>query len=143
MISTPIRLRWAYDPAGWTEAPWHAQDEENGHGATWAPALDAVETEDAYLLHAEIPGVKTEDIEITWDEGTLTLSGTRAGHAFENARTLYSEMHAGAFRRRVRLPAQIDASRIEARMDNGILLMRVPKAETARRRRIEVQTAAS
>ena len=106
----------------------------------WSPLVDVEETEDAYVLEAELPGVKERDIELELVDNQLVISGEvkereRTGILRRRAR------RTGRFEYRVSLLGEFDADRIEANLAEGVLTVRVPKGERAKRRRIEVQTS--
>ncbi len=106
----------------------------------WAPAVDITERKDAYLVAAELPGVGTDDLEITFQDGLLTIQGERrqAGDA-AGEKVHRAERRYGAFRRSITLPSHVQADRIEASAQDGVLLIRVPKAEEVRAKRIQVR----
>jgi HSP20 family protein len=118
---------------------------QQGEGAgpqarAWAPALDISERKDAYLVSVELPGIKPDQIDITLEDGLLTLSGEREFTA-ESAEQQFHrvERRYGSFRRAITLPNQVQADAIEAHFEDGVLTVRVPKAEEARPKRITVQ----
>ncbi len=116
----------------------------NGRGLpppdAWAPTVDIIENDSAYLVTAEIPGVRKEDIHITLEEGVLTIAGERKQEQTEKTRKLHRlERSYGAFSRSFGLPENIDAEKIEARYRDGVLAVAVAKSETARPRHIEVR----
>jgi HSP20 family protein len=144
MISTPIRFRSVLDPVTpLLRVTWPEQNgavETNGH-TKWSPALEVRETEDAFTILAELPGVKPEEMELLFEGGYLMIRGERRPLAMENgARVHCAEFRTGEFHRSVRLPAHVDADGIEARFEAGLLYVRVPKAEVARPRRISIST---
>jgi HSP20 family protein len=99
--------------------------------------LDVAETDEGYVVRSSLPGVRPEDIEITAQGNTLTIRGEcRPATAPEGHRVLVRECWAGEFSRSVTLPGPIDVNRAEARCENGILIVTLPKAESARPRRI-------
>src|SRR5204862_69998 len=101
-----------------------------GSAQTWAPAVDITERKDAYLVSAELPGVGIDDIEITFQDGLLTIQGQRhAGHDSSEERVHRAERRYGAFRRSIMLPTHVKADAIEASTQNGVLQVLVPKAE--------------
>jgi HSP20 family protein len=110
----------------------------------WAPALDITERRDAYLVAAELPGVGTEDVEITFQDGLLTIQGERR-HAADAAgeKVHRSERSYGPFRRSITLPSHVQADMIEASAQDGVLLILVPKAEEAHAKRIHVRAGKS
>jgi HSP20 family protein len=104
-------------------------------GAGWAPLVDIEEQDDAYVLEAELPGVKREDVNIEVAGNELTI-GDRKDQGALRRRT----RRTGRFEYRVRLPEQGDASKIEASLDQGVLTVRVPKSERAQRQKIEIKS---
>lgn len=112
-----------------------------GNGSTlgsFAPPTDLYETEDAYVVESELPGLTRDDIEVSLEDGTLSISGRREETAEEKSYRR-RERAEGRFERRFRLPRSVEAEDVEARMENGILRVRVPKAAEARSRKIEVE----
>jgi HSP20 family protein len=108
----------------------------------WAPALDISEQKDAYVVSVELPGVSPEDLDITLEDGLLTLQGERRFEQESSDRQWHRiERRYGSFRRAITLPSQVQADSIEANFDNGVLTVRVPKAEEAKPKRIEVRTS--
>jgi HSP20 family protein len=108
-------------------------------GGAWAPPVDIEETEDAWLIEAEIPGAKRDDVDIEVNENELEISGEikeRERKGILRRRT----RRVGRFEYRVTLPTPIDRDSIDATLDEGVLTIRVPKPEGARRHRIEIGT---
>ena len=118
---------------------------QGGETATtrmWAPALDISERKDAYLVTVEVPGVKPEDLEITLEDGLLTIQGERQFTADSSDQQFHRvERRYGAFRRSITLPSRVQADAIEASFDNGLLQVVVPKAEEAKPKKISVKAA--
>jgi HSP20 family protein len=119
----------------------HAQQGSGRAGtAAWAPALDISERKDAYLVTVELPGVEAEDLEVTLEDGLLTIQGERYfAHNSSEQRFHRVERRYGAFRRSITLPAQVRAEGIQALADNGVLQILVPKREEATPKRIKVR----
>jgi HSP20 family protein len=120
----------------------HAQQQGNGRAATtaWAPALDISERKDAYLVTVELPGMTAEDLDITMEDGLLTIQGERQFTADSSEEQFHRvERRYGAFRRSITLPAHVLAEQIEASFEDGVLLILVPKAEEAKPKRIQVR----
>jgi HSP20 family protein len=116
--------------------------QEYRHGsftAAWAPAVDIYERKDAYLVAAELPGVRIDDIEITFEDGLLTIQGQRnlAPDSSEE-RVHRAERRYGAFRRSITLPLPVNSDSIEASTQDGVLQIMVPKAAGGHAKRIEV-----
>ncbi len=105
----------------------------------WSPALDVIERDEQYVLRADVPGVREEDISVELDGSVLTISGRReAEHDEQRAGYHRVERVAGEFSRSLTLPEGIDADRIEASYDRGVLEVRVPKPEQAKPRKVEI-----
>ena len=105
-----------------------------------APALDISERKDAYLVTVELPGVEADDLQITLEDGLLTIQGERHfAHDSSEQQFHRVERRYGAFRRSITLPAQVQADQIEATFDNGVLEIVVPKMEEATPKRIQVR----
>jgi HSP20 family protein len=108
--------------------------------ATWTPLVDIEEEDDAYVIEAEVPGAKREDIGIELQGNELSITGEikereRKGIVRRTTRRV------GRFDYRVTLPTHVEAQNIDATLSDGVLSVRIPKAEQAQRRRIEVKTA--
>ncbi len=107
--------------------------------ASWSPLVDIEETDDAWLVEAELPGVKQEDINVELSDSELAIWGElkereRRGILRRRTRRM------GHFDYRVTLPGDAESDRIEASLDEGVLTVRIPKPERARRRRIEIKS---
>jgi HSP20 family protein len=104
-------------------------------------SMDIYETPDAYEIEASVPGVKPEDVEITLNNNVLTIRGeTKMENEKEEKNYHLRERRVGAFVRSITLPTSINADAIEAHYDNGVLKLRLPKAEEAKPKRIQVQS---
>jgi HSP20 family protein len=120
----------------------HGQQQGSGQTTTtaWAPALDISERKDAYLVTVELPGVEADDLDITLEDGLLTIQGERQfAHDSSEQQFHRVERRYGAFRRSITLPAQVQAEQIQASFDNGVLQIVVPKMEEAKPKRIQVR----
>ncbi|MDQ3699647.1 MAG: Hsp20/alpha crystallin family protein [Chloroflexota bacterium] len=98
------------------------------------------ETNDGYVVELPLPGVKAEHLELSVQKNLLTLKATREWAAPEQARTLWQGFGAGRWQQTFTLPGEVDAERVEARLEDGILRLQLPKAEHSRPRQIKVQT---
>jgi HSP20 family protein len=106
----------------------------------WAPALDISERKDAYLVTVELPGLKPEDLDITMEDGLLTIQGERQSTSDSAEQQFHRvERHYGAFRRAITLPAHVMAEGIQASSEDGVLQILLPKAEEATPKRIQVR----
>ena len=113
----------------------------NGTGVRrWMPALDLVETDEHFILRADLPGMGEDDVNIEVEDRTLTLSGERKAEHESNGEGYYRlERATGAFARSLTLPEGVDAEQIAARFDNGVLEIRIPKPEERKPRRVAIQ----
>jgi len=120
-----------------------ARDDNNGSSvADWVPAVDIVEEKDRYVLRADVPGVKPEDIDVNMESGVLTVSGERHHESTEEAEGMRRvERVSGKFYRRFNLPDTTDAEEISAKSANGILEVSIPKQPEVQARRITVESA--
>jgi HSP20 family protein len=117
----------------------------NGGGAMrrWMPAMDLVETDENFVLRADLPGLSEEDIKIEFEDGTLTVSGERkAEHESKNEGYYRVERAFGSFSRSLTLPQGVDPEAVTAHFDRGVLEVRIPKPEQRKPRRIEIGGAA-
>ena len=117
----------------------------NGVAGTrvWVPALDVAERGDAYVIHAELPGVGPDQVDVSFEQNVLTIRGTKPA-SFDVAaegelRMFAAERVHGSFERSVRLPEFVDAENIEANFMNGLLTVTVPKAQAAQPRKITIR----
>lgn len=106
----------------------------------WAPAVDIRETAEAFEIHAELPGIKKEDIKVTVQDGVLTLQGERnKQEETEDEKTHRIERVYGSFIRRFTLPDNVSESEINAAFRDGVLILTLKKVEPAQPRSIEVE----
>ncbi len=102
------------------------------------PLVDIESTEDGYVLYAEMPGVSKDGIEVTVENGDLLIVGHRRPLDV-SGEPIYRESRPYDFRRVYELDPSIDTSRVSARIENGLLIVNLPKAEKVKPRRIEVE----
>jgi HSP20 family protein len=115
------------------------QPQGSDRAMAWAPALDISERKDAYLVTVELSGVEADDLEVTLEDGLLTIQGERHfAHDSSEQQFHRVERRYGAFRRSITLPAHVMADAVEASMEDGVLGILVPKAEEAKPTRIQV-----
>ena len=138
--------------------PWNALDQmrkemdrlfdttQNNEGSNiatsdWTPAVDIKETENAFEIHADIPGVDPKDIDVHMEKGMLTIKGERESETKEE-REGYKrvERSRGTFYRRFSLPDTADADKISANSKNGVLQISIPKKEQEQPRKISVNS---
>jgi HSP20 family protein len=121
-------------------------EEEPLRGGTWAPAVDVYEGDGGLVVEAELPGVDPADIDVSIDEGVLTIKGQRR-HSKEVREDNYYRVERawGTFQRSMRLATGVDPDKVSASYENGVLKVTVPKAEEAAQKSvpIEVETKKS
>jgi HSP20 family protein len=116
-----------------------------GHGQVgkneWSPAVDIRETDKSLTFAVELPGIKLEDLEVTADEGVLTIHGEKseAWKDGEEGRYHLVERNYGSFTRRFQLPQGVDADKIEADVEGGMLEVRIPKTALPKPKKITVR----
>lgn len=115
----------------------------NGEGdslvGTWLPPVDVVEDKDTVRVSAELPGIRPEDVKINLENNVLTIRGEKQQqHREEGQRVQRYERVYGAFERSFTVPNTVDADRIEATYEHGVLMVTLPKIEKAKPRAINV-----
>jgi HSP20 family protein len=116
----------------------------NGVFRRWTPAMDVVETDDHYVLRADLPGVSEGDVKIEVDDNVLTVSGERKSSHEETKQGYYRvERSYGHFSRTLTLPEGVDADSINATFDRGVLEVKVPKPEQRKPRKVEISVGAT
>ena len=119
---------------------WSSSSEPFGL-AEWSPALDVSETDDAVLVHAEIPGIDPKELDIAVVGDTLTVRGEKKDQSEQKGRNYHRvERRYGSFTRSLTLPAAVDADGVTAKAHAGVLEIRLPKKEEAKARRIEIKS---
>jgi HSP20 family protein len=112
----------------------------NGGARRWIPAMDLVETDEHFVLRADLPGLSEDDVQIELEDNVLTVSGERKTEHEERKEGYYRvERATGAFRRSLTLPEGIDADAISATFDKGVLEVRIPKPEQRKPRKVQIQ----
>ncbi len=105
----------------------------------WRPAADISETDEAYLIKADLPEVKKEDVELTVQNGVITLSGERRQESKQDSEKAHRvEKFYGKFTRSFTLPENVDAQKIEATQANGVLTVHLPKTEQPQPKSIRI-----
>jgi HSP20 family protein len=131
-----------------TARPANADAPVSARNQLWLPNIDLFETDTAFVIEADLPGVNQENVDVNFDRGTLTISGSRGAtlpsteQAGGQLRVFVSERLTGNFSRSIRLPAHVDAENIEATFTHGVLSLRVPKSKAALARKIAIKTQA-
>ncbi len=117
-------------------------DDEGAFFADWAPAVDVQETDKEYIVKADLPEVRKEDVKVGIEDGILTLEGERKQEKEEKNKKFHRvERVYGKFVRRLALPMEIDAQNVAAEFKDGVLNVHLPKTETAKPRAIDVKVA--
>jgi HSP20 family protein len=110
--------------------------------ADWVPTVDISETDGEYLIKAELPEVKKEDVKVTLEDGVLTIQGQRRQEKEEKTTKYHRiERSYGTFVRSFSLPDQVNESGVNAEFKDGMLNLHIPKSEKAKPRAIEVKVA--
>jgi HSP20 family protein len=106
---------------------------------TWTPRMDVKESEDVYILHADLPGLKQDDVKITLHDRVLTVSGERKHEADKkDEKYHYMERTYGSFQRSFTLPSSINGAEIKAEYKDGVLNITLPKTEDSKPREIAI-----
>lgn len=117
-----------------------SMDEDGESSAVWTPRLDLTETEDAFHLSVDLPGMKKEDVHIRMEDSRLVISGERMEQKTEEDRNrVRMERSFGSFYRSIRLPKSIQEDGIRARFRNGVLSVELPKTEVSKPKHIEIE----
>jgi HSP20 family protein len=110
------------------------------NGGAWNLALDVAEDTDNYIVKASVPGINPDDIEITLTDNVLTIKGeTKAEQESKETNWHVRERRYGSFMRSVTLPAPVDADKVEATNEHGVLTLRLPKAEAVKPKKIAIR----
>jgi HSP20 family protein len=124
------------------ESPSGAQGPGNGTGGAlrrWIPAMDLVETEDDFVLRADLPGVAESDVNIELEDNVLTISGERKAEHEERKEGYYRvERSSGLFSRSLTLPEGVNPEAVKASFDKGVLEVRIPKPEARKPRKVAI-----
>ena len=119
---------------------WSGRD--SGLFSGWSPALDVFDEKDHFVVNAELPGMKKEDIELSFQDGVLSISGERKQSTEKSEGETYrSERYFGKFQRSVTLQTAVDSSKISASYKDGVLSVTLPKSEAAKPKQIQVNVA--
>lgn len=106
----------------------------------WCPALDVREQEKQYLVRVDLPGIKKDEIKITFENAVLTITGERKVESEETHGQLHrTERRSGKFARSLRFPSDVDATKIDANFQDGVLEVKLEKTEAALARQIEIK----
>jgi len=121
------------------DAPASGNGGQSAVARRWLPAMDVVETEDHFVLRADLPGLSQGDVNIELEDNVLTVSGERKAEHERNGEGYYRvERSSGAFSRSLTLPDGVDAEGIQASFDRGVLEIRIPKPEQHKPRKVQI-----
>lgn len=135
-----VTLSRAMDQALTTDSP-------DGTSSTvsqqyWVPSLDVYEIEDAFVVQFDLPGVRANEVDLSFERNTLTVTGQRTSSLRApnegELRVFLSERPSGSFVRSMRFPQYVEGEKIEASFDDGVLTVSIPKAATAKPRKIAI-----
>ena len=118
----------------------HGLDTDLGF-ADWAPTVDIEESDNFYLIRADVPGVDKKDINVHMDKGVLSITGEKheAKETGKGTKRHRTERYSGSFARRFTLPGSIKADKIDASYKDGVLSLMIPKAEEAKPKSIDIK----
>lgn len=120
---------------------YDGEDESTHFMSTWSPSVDIKDEDERYVLTADVPGVSAKDIDITMEDGVLTIQGERNTMSEDEGKDYRrTERFQGKFYRRFSLPDTIDGEGIQAKSKDGVLEIIIPKQEKAKPRRISVSS---
>jgi len=116
------------------------EQDEPRRAAMWTPRTDLIETPEAYRIELDVPGIERDAIHINFQDDRLTISGERSSEAKEeDEERVRVERIFGSFFRSFTLPSTVNADKIAAKHENGVLTITVPKAEESKPRRIQIK----
>ncbi len=133
-----------FEPWSYVDLIHRDLQRENRSEATtqWAPAVDIIEEKERFVLRADLPGVRPEDVELSMDAAVLTVAGVRhAEERGEDTRLQRTERSSGRFSRRFTLPESTDTGKVAAKISNGLLEVSIPKLAQTQPHRITVEAA--
>ena len=121
------------------ESPWSELARTSQLLSGWTPALDVHEDKDNFVVQAELPGMKREEIDVSLHDGALSISGERKTEKkYEEAEVYRTERFFGKFQRTVTLPTPVAADKVKAQYKDGVLTITLPKTEAAKPKQIDV-----
>ena len=122
---------------------WRPSEDRPLRG-TWVPAVNILEREDAMVITADLPGLKAEDVEVTVEEGILSIRGERKLEETSEGETYHRvERMYGVFERTFTLPNSVDVDKIDARFSNGEMVLTLPKREESKPRSVKIKVEKS
>jgi HSP20 family protein len=110
----------------------------------WSIALDVAESDDDYMVKASLPGINPDDLEITFNDNRLTIKGeVKEDEELDEAQYHLRERRYGTFTRSIKLPSGIESDKIDAKYDDGVLKLRLPKVEEIKPKKIAIKNGSS
>jgi HSP20 family protein len=141
-LQRDIERGFARELGGNSDARTGNSDDIDNQHVEWTPTVDVRETQGGFVLVADVPGVNPQDIEVTMENGLLTIRGMRPREdAAEQIGYRRIERISGRFLRRFKLPESANAEAVTAKTNHGVLTLTIPKRESVQPRRIEIQAA--
>ncbi|MEZ4649797.1 MAG: Hsp20/alpha crystallin family protein [Candidatus Eisenbacteria bacterium] len=130
-------MSWALTAPSVTET----KDQNGGVTRRLTPPMDLVQEKDHYKVHLDLPGLRKDDIEVTFQDGVLTIRGERKSEQKEekDGKVVRQERYVGTFERTLRLPEKIDAPKVTARFEDGVLELTLPFLPEAQPVRLQIQ----
>ena len=110
-------------------------------GTWYTPLVDIIENDDAFLFQADLPGVAAGDVDVSYENGVLTIAGNAPPRQPQGHRYIWNEYGVGRFYRQFTLNTPVNIDGIKAELKNGVLELFVPKAESAKTRKIQIKTS--
>ena len=124
------------------DTPFQRMGDDGTSFSGWSPAVDVQETDKEYLIKADLPDVKKEDVKVELLNGAVTIEGDRQLEKEEKGKKFHKiEREYGKFLRRFSLPTEVDASKVQAEFKNGVLNVHLPKSATAKPMAIDVKVS--
>jgi HSP20 family protein len=124
------------------DTPFQRTGDDGTSFSGWSPAVDVQETDKEYLIKADLPDVKKEDVKVELLDGAVTIEGERQLEKEEKGKKFHKiEREYGKFLRRFALPTEVDASKVQAEFKNGVLNVHLPKSATAKPKAIDVKVS--
>ncbi len=139
MATLTDRMNRLFDEV-WGRPLRRGGDDDSAMIGAWAPAVDVLETKDGLQLTAELPGIDPKNVEVTVENGVLSLRGERSFEKAAEGETYHRvERVYGTFERSFTLPTSVDPDKIKAQFKNGLLTLTIPKREEAKPKPIKIQ----
>ena len=115
------------------------QSEEGYDSSVWSPRVDVTENDEQFTLELDLPGIDKKDVKINYTDEVLSISGERRVEKFDDVKKQYVERSFGKFYRRFSFPGHVNTDAMNAKYNDGVLTVTVPKAEEMKPKQIEIQ----